>query len=110
MKAVVDRLRGEGLIFQSLHPVDPKALGSRKKIAIYEGVDLKKNYVAIFVYQQKSRFLRKDIEPLEALLEQLKNLLDHNFKIKILLYDMPICSHAKKELEELGWRVIHVAG
>ncbi len=110
MKEIVDRLRAEGLIFKSLHPVDPKTLGSRKRVEIYEGVDLKKNYVAIFVYRQKSRFLRKDIEPLEVLLEQLKNYVDHNFKIKILLYDMPICSHAKKELEESGWRVIDAIG
>ncbi len=106
MKDVVDILRSKNLIFKKLHKVDNKLLGTRKKIEVYEGVDLKSNYVAIFVYRQKSRFLRKDIIPLDLIYEKLKEIQDHNFKKKILIYDMPFCSHAQKELKDDGWRLI----
>jgi len=106
MKSVVDRLLKEDLILKKLELIDNKLLQTRKKIEVYEGVDLKSNYVAIFNLKQKSRFLRKDILPLDLIYENLKTLLDHNFKKKIIIYDMPFCSHAQKELKDDGWRLL----
>ncbi len=109
MKEIVELLLKRNMIFKKLHPIDKKALGTRKKIEIYEGVDLHSNYVAIFYLRQKSRFLRKNAEELEGLLEKLKRLQDHNFKKRLLLYEMPLCSKAKAMLKERGWRLIDVA-
>ena len=89
--------------------IENKALGTRKKIAVYEAVDFERYYAAVFVLRQKSRFLRKDAQVLEGLYETLKRVQDHNFKKKILLYDMPLCSKAKAQMKEAGWRLFDVA-
>ncbi|MMZ62226.1 hypothetical protein D1872_244230 [compost metagenome] len=109
MKTFVELLLAKKLIFKKLMPIDKKLLGTRKKIDIYEGVDLHANYVAIFHLVQKSRFLRKNADELETLYEKLKQLRDHNFKKRVLLYDMPLCSKAKVLMQERGWRLIDVA-
>ena len=106
MREVVEILQKKGLLFKSLKPIEPKLLGTRKKIEIYEGVDLAGYYTAIFVINQKSRFLRKNAEELEALFEKLVRLREHNYKKRILLYQMPICSKAVKEMKERKWRLI----
>jgi TRAP-type uncharacterized transport system substrate-binding protein len=109
MKAIVELLLTHKMIFKKLHPIENKRLGTRKKIMIYEGVDLHSNYVAIFHLVQKSRFLRKNADELENLFEKLKTVQDHNYKKKVLLYDMPLCSKAAALMKERGWRLIDVA-
>jgi len=106
MKDIVDLLLKKNIISKKLNKIDNRLLKTRKKIDIYEGVLLNQNYVSIFVLKQKSRFLRKDIQPLEELYERLIEFVDHNFKTKILVYDMPFCSKAKEELKKSGWRLI----
>ncbi len=106
MKHVVDTLLQKKIVLKKINKIDNKLLETRKKIEVYEGVCLNSNYVAIFYLKQKNRFLRKDIIPLEFIYEKLKELVDHNFKKKILIYDMPFCSKAKKELKDDGWRLI----
>jgi len=106
MKELVDLLRAKSLIFRKLIMIETKALKTRKKIAVYEAVDFDKYYAAIFVLEQKSRFLRKDAEVIEVLYARLKVLQDHNFKKKILLYKMPFCSKAQAKMKEEGWRLI----
>jgi len=109
MKAIVDLLRAKNLIFKKLVMIDNKALKTRKKIAVYEAVDFDRYYTAIFSLAQKSRFLRKDAAAIEELYERLKTLQEHNFKKKVLLYNMPFCSKAKAQMKEAGWRLIDVA-
>ena len=109
MNEIVNLLLKYDMVFKTLHPVDNKALGTRKKVAIYEGVDLDSNYVAIFYLVQKSRFLRKHADELELLLQKLKTMQEHNYKKSVLLYRMPICSKAKALMQERGWRLIDVA-
>ncbi len=107
MKALVNLLLKNDYIYQSLNEIDKKTLGSRKKIDIYEGVDTKSYYAAIFVLVQKSRFLRKNADDLEALLEKLKIVQDHNYKKKLLIYQMPLCSKAKEQMKQDGWILIN---
>ncbi len=109
MKELVDTLRAKNLIYKKLIMIDNKTLNTRKKVEIYEAVDFERYYTAIFLLVQKSRFLRKDAELLEMLYERLKTVQDHNFKKRILLYDMPLCSKAKAQMKEDGWRLIDVA-
>ena len=109
MNDFVELLLEKNMIFKKLHKIDNKKLKTRKKVDIYEGVDLKSNYTAIFHLIQKSRFLRKNADEIEELFEKLKTLQDHNFKKKIFLYDMPICSKARALMKERGWKLIDVA-
>jgi hypothetical protein len=106
MKELVDILRKNSIIYRKLHKIDNKLLGTRKKIDIYEAVDLNSYYAAVFKFAQKSRFLRKNADELELLYEKLKSLQDHNFKKKVLIYDMPLCSKAKALLKERKWKLI----
>ncbi len=103
---LVDTLRAKELIYNKLIMIDNRALKTRKKIEVYEAVDFERYYTAIFLLEQKSRFLRKDVAVLEELYERLKVLQEHNFKKKILLFKMPFCSKAKAQMKEDGWRLI----
>ncbi len=106
MKEIVDILRRYDLLYKKLIMIENKALKTRKKVVVYEAVDFDSYYTAIFILEQKSRFLRKDAAALEEIFERLKVLQDHNFKKKIFLYKMPFCSKAKAQMKEEGWRLI----
>ncbi len=110
MNEIVTLLQKQGMLFKRLEPIDPKTLNSRKKITIYEGVDLKSYYTAIFILRQKSRFLRKNADEIEALFETMKSLRDYAIKKKVLVYEMPFCSKAQALMKERGWRLIDAAG
>ena len=105
MKYIVEFLSKKNYIFKKLLKIDLKLLGSRKKIELFEGVDTNSNYVAIFKIDQKSRFITKNAKEIEELLEKLIKLKQHNYKKKILLISSPLCSKAKKYLEELKWKI-----
>ncbi len=109
MNEIVDLLLCHKLIFKKLKKIENKTLGTRKKIEIYVGVDLHSNYTGIFELRQKSRFLRKNADDLETLYEKLKIVQEHNFKRKILLFDMPLCSKAHSLMKERKWKLIDVS-
>jgi hypothetical protein len=91
-----------------LESIDKKSLGTRKKVDIYEGIDLKGYFISIFVLEQKSRFLKKNASEFEILYERLKTLQDHNYKKKLFFYKMPFCSLAQKQMKEFGWKLIKI--
>jgi len=53
MKNIVDYLQQKQIIFKSLKEVTPKELGSRKKIGIYVGVDLKGYYADVMELEEE---------------------------------------------------------
>jgi hypothetical protein len=107
MKEIVHLLQEKKLIFKSLTPIDIKALGSRKKINIYLGVDLKKYYASIFQIEKKSRVLQKEVNEFIELHEKLEMYNDSKINYKYIYIKAPLCSKAKKLLEERGWIVWH---
>jgi hypothetical protein len=109
MKKLVNVLLEKNHIYKSLKKIDIKTLGTRKKIEIYEAVDTKSYYTAIFILTQKSRFLKKNADELEVIYEKLKVAQDHNFKKRLFIYQLPFCSHAKALMKERGWRFIDAA-
>jgi len=106
MKDMIKSLLTKKIVLKKVNPIDTTLLKTRKKIAVFSGVDTNSNYVCVFVVKRKSRFLRKDVKELEELFSRLVALSDHNFKKKILIYNMPLCSHAKEMLKELKWTLI----
>ncbi len=107
MKEIVDFLQEKKLVFKSLKTIDIKHLGSRKKIAIYLGVDLKKYYAAIFHVQKKSRVLKKEVLEFMQLHEKLELLNESKINKKYIYIQAPLCSKAKTLLEEEKWTVWH---
>ena len=107
MKTIVDYLQKKQIIFKSLKEIAPKELGSRKKIGIYLGVDLKGYYADVMHLEKKSRVLRKEVGELMALHEKLEAYLDSSIKKKYIIIKAPLCSKAKALLEENKWRVWH---
>lgn len=105
MKEFTNYFTNKNILFKELNEVQPKELKSRKKIRIFDGVGIDKNYYAIFIIDGKSRFLRKNANDLIGLLGLLIDHKDHNYKKKILLISSPLCSHAKALLKENGWSV-----
>jgi len=109
MKNIIKLLLSKNIILKKVDEFDISLLKSRKKIVIYDGVDVSSNYVCVFVIEKKSRFLQKDVQELEKLFEKLVQYKGHNYKKKILLYDMPMCSKALKLLKELKWTALKLS-
>ncbi len=108
MKALVEYLNHKNIIFKSLKEIMPKELGSRKKISLYLGVDLKGYYALVMRLEKKSRVLRKEADDLMALHEKLEKYIGSCITQKYIIIKAPLCSHAKAILEEKGWKVWHV--
>jgi len=107
MKEMVEYLQKKNLIFKSLKEITPKELGSRKKIALYLGVDLKGYYTTVMKLEKKSRILRKEAQEIMLLHEKLEKYLDSKISKKYMVIKAPLCSKAKALLEENGWKVWH---
>ena len=105
MKEIVDYLRDKKIICKTLNEVLPKALGSRKKIKIYVGVDLKGYYCSFMSLKKKSRILRKEVGELIILHEKLERFQDTKIPTRFIRIQAPLCSHAKAMLQEHGWNV-----
>jgi len=111
MKEIVEFLQQKGIIFKSFKEITPKELGSRKRVGLYLGVDLKGYYALVMVVEKKSRILRKEVEEFIALHEKLERYIDSKIKQKYIIIKAPLCSKAKAFLEEQGWKVFEqVAG
>jgi len=80
-------------------------LKSRKKIDIYNALDIKKKYYAIFKLDTKNKFIMKNADELQILLNSLISLKEHNFKYKFLFITSEICSKSKEYLTTLGWKI-----
>ena len=107
MKEIVNLLQEKKLLFKSLTPIEIKSLGSRKKIDIYLGVDLKKYYACILHINKKSRLLKKEALELMAFHEKLEILNDSKIKNKYIYIQAPLCSKAKALMQEEKWTVWH---
>ena len=105
MKDLTKYFLDKEILFKDIEEISPKQLGSRKKIGIYVATSISKEYYAIFIVDSKSRFIRKNAEDLVALCDKLASFKDHNFKRKELLISSPLCSKAKKSLQDQKWRV-----
>ncbi len=109
MKQIVEYLQQKRLIFKSLQAIEPKTLGSRKRVGIYLGVDLKGFYALVMVLEKKSRVLRKEVEELMVLHEKVQKHIDSTIPKKYIIIKAPLCSKAKTLLGENGWKVFHQA-
>jgi len=105
MKALVEFLNHKNIIFKSLQEIMPKELGSRKKVSLYLGIDLKGYYALVMEVEKKSRVLRKEAGELMLLHEKLEQYVDSKITKKYMIVKAPLCSHAKAMLEENGWKV-----
>jgi len=105
MKEIVNLLQEHKLIFKSLKPISIKDLGSRKKINIYLGVDLKKYYACIIHINKKSRILSKEALEIMEFHKKLEKFNDSKINKKYIYIQAPLCSKAKALFKEQKWRV-----
>ncbi|MBA1420509.1 MAG: hypothetical protein FAF03_06535 [Epsilonproteobacteria bacterium] len=109
MKEIVEKMNGKNIICKSLEEIAPKTLGSRKKVSLYVGVDLKSYYCMMIKLSKKSRVLRKEVEELMVLHEKMEAYKKTKITKKYIWIEAPLCSKAKALLEENGWKVWNVA-
>ncbi len=107
MKEIVDLLQEQRVIFKKLQPIEPKLLGSRKKINLYIGVDLKKYYATVLHIVKKSRILKKEALELMEFHKKLETYNESKITKKYIFIQAPLCSKAKALFEEEGWKVWH---
>ncbi|WP_421715975.1 hypothetical protein [Arcobacter arenosus] len=105
LKELTKYFLNKDVLFKDLIEINPKDLGSRKKIKIYKATATNNSYYAIFIVDGKSRFIRKNANDLLELFNKLVDKQGHNFKEKELLISSPLCSKAKKFLQENKWSV-----
>ena len=105
MKRVVEYLAQHNIVFKSLRAILPKELGSRKKVSLYVGVDLKSYYALVLYVEKKSRVLQKEATELMALHTKVEAFIDAKVTKKYIIIKAPLCSHAKQLLQEQGWKV-----
>ena len=86
LKSLVEYLQKKQIIFKSLKCIAVKELGSRKKVNIYLGVDIKGYYTDVMKIEKKSRVLRKEAGELMLLHEKLERYVDKVIKKKIYHY------------------------
>lgn len=101
---MLEKLRNKHL-FTSFVPMETSALGTRKKITIFNGVDEKQCYHLVITSLQQSRFIYKHAVELGDLLTKIVLHVNHNYAYKHLLLSASLCSKAKQHLEQEGWRV-----
>jgi hypothetical protein len=105
MKEIVEYLHSKKLIFKSFKEIMPKEIGSRKKVGLYVGVDLKGYYTLVMLLEKKSRVLQKEAKELMALHEKLEQYIDSKINKKYIIIKAPLCSKARVLLEENSWKV-----
>ncbi len=89
--------------FKNIREINLKEFKIRKKLDIFISTDFsEKSYFIIYI-EQKSRFLQKDANKIEEIFILVSNSLQSNFDNKIIYIVSPLCSKAKKKLEDLGW-------
>ena len=108
MKEIVEQMNKNNIICKSLKEIEPKVLGSRKKVSLYVGVDLKGYYCLIMKLTKKSRVLRKEATELMLLHEKMEIYKGTKIMKKYIWIEAPLCSKAKGLLEEKGWKVWNV--
>ncbi|KYJ87086.1 hypothetical protein [Sulfurovum riftiae] len=105
MKEIVEFLQQKNIIFKSFKEIVPKEIGSRKKVGLYVGVDLKGYYALVMLLEKKSRVLQKEAKELMALHEKIEAYIESKINKKYIIIKAPLCSKAKALLEEQGWKV-----
>lgn len=105
MKELTTYFTNKNIIFKEIKKIEPKELGSRKKIDIYSATSVNSEYYCIFKIDAKSRFLRKNADELMAMSDKLASYVEHNFKRKEVIINSPLCSKAKEYLKENSWSV-----
>jgi hypothetical protein len=105
MKELVEHLASRGILCRRLERVEPKKLGTRKRVEIYRGIETDDYYCLVIVLRKKSRILRKEAEELEELHCRLEEKMGAKIKRSYLLYGAPLCSKAAAWLRERGWRL-----
>ena len=105
MKKLTAYYLSKDILFKDIKSINPKEIKNRKKLDIFISTSISKEYYAIFIINAKSRFLKKNSDDLMMLCEQLKVYVDHNFRHKELLISSPLCSKAKKYLQDNKWKI-----
>jgi len=105
MKELTSYLANKDYLFKKFDKIEPKLIGSRKKIDIYDCCNVNNSLISVYVINQKSRFLIKNAKELELLNSKLKEFKDHNFKKTLIVISSPLCSKAKKYMQELKWKI-----
>ena len=108
MQKISNLLVKNKLLFSRLEPIPLKALGSRKHLQCYFGVNLNKEFGVIFVNPSKTRILSKELKIMEDLVLRVETIKGCRVRKKILCLQAPICSKASLEFKKTKWRVLHV--
>lgn len=106
MQGIVTLLQSKKIINKKCEELSPKILKIRNKVRLYHTLDLSNRYGAIVVVSQKSRILQSNIEVFESIIYKMSIHFDHNFALKTIVVDAPLCSKAETKLKQNGWKVL----
>lgn len=105
-KPILHRLSAADYLFKQFEEVPPKTLGLRHRLRIFSAVDPDGYFAAVYVVEQKSRVLTKDLEKFAMIHRKLEHHTDRTIHIKILILDAPLCSKAAVAFKAAGWVIL----
>ena len=108
MKEIVELLAQRRVLCRRLDRVEPRELGSRKRVEIFEGAAPDDYYCMVMVLRKKSRILQKEARELLALHHKLEEKNGAKIKRCYLVIDAPFCSKAAAVLEGAGWKIFRI--
>jgi len=97
-----DLLVREGLILRDQRTLD---MGRSRAYSGLFGVDLDGYNTLVFFRDASSRFVRKDALALISRADGLADALGKVCKRRVLFLNSPLCSKARAELKNAGWKV-----
>jgi hypothetical protein len=106
MKAVLEPLQAKGFLFKRFEPFPLRTIGSRKRIAVYHGVDLQNRYTLVFVVEKRSRVLVKEVREWFGIAAKIEAYFGYRILQNVVMLDAPICSKAGALLEAEGWSLV----
>lgn len=95
----------KGLFLKKFKTIQIKKFSKLKSYKIYYGVDKNGYHTLVYVRDAKSKFILKNAQNLQNLHKLIENSEDKIIKKKILFYNSDICSKAKENLKNDGWRI-----
>ena len=105
MKEVVERLQKRGMLFRSFSEIPPKALGSRQRIGIFLGVDLKDFYTMVIHLSSHRPLRQKELENLKGLHLRLEQKRGGRIVKCVVLVEVAPSKKMKQRFKEEGWIV-----
>ncbi|OCX43522.1 hypothetical protein A7X81_00550 [Campylobacter ornithocola] len=91
-----------GIILKNTKSLEARIFSKKKKLICIYGENINKQYCLILFSFTKSKILTKESLEFESIFQNIRQVLNLNFKIYFIFHQASICSKAKEYLTAKG--------